>query len=70
MDLFNDPLLPEQEEERPKKKKGRSGSFDNSPGKDKLDDEEYEDDEGEGVTYDDLTKEEKIEVLRQLYEQY
>ena len=76
-DLFNEPLLPEEDDfpmnqkRHGSDKKGRSDSFDANDqrrgGGLMLDDDE---DEEEGVTYDDLTNEEKKQVLQQLYMQY
>ena len=69
VDVFNDPLLPDDEDMGggSMKKRDRADSFDtDSPGKNDnfMDEEGDENDEGEGITYDDLTKEEKYEVLQ------
>ncbi len=68
IDLFNDPLLPEEppkERDRgsEKKKRVRSGSFGAG------DKKGFEDSE-EDIAFEDLEPDEKYEVLQQLYEQY
>ena len=52
--------------ERPKDKKKRADSFD----KDEPMEDEEEEDGFDGKAYDDLTKEQKYDVLQQLYQQY
>lgn len=55
VDIFNEPLLPE----KPKEKKKRADSFD----KDEPMHDDEEEDGFDGKAYDDLTKEQKYDVL-------
>lgn len=65
VDLFHDPLLPEDESiKHSAKKRQRAGSF----SKNKEDDHDMEEDEA--IAFDELGPEEKIVVLQQLYEEY
>jgi hypothetical protein len=67
VDVFNDPLLPEDEEMdySSNKKRPRADSFE-----DKNQREAIEDEGEEGIAFDDLNPEEKVAVLHQLYEEY
>lgn len=64
IDVFNDPLLPEDDDFRggSAKKRGRSGSFGGGGGED-LDSEE-------DIAFEDLDPDEKYQVLQHLYEEY
>lgn len=67
IDVFNDPLLPDDMNPKrtsEKKKKGRSGSFGGGDEKGGFDDDEMD------VAYDDLNDEEKQYLLEQLWEEY
>jgi hypothetical protein len=68
VDLFHDPLLPDDEEmfeSSQKKKRKRAGSFSD---KHKEKDEDMDDEEG--IAYDELNSDEKLVVLQQMYEEY
>ena len=69
IDLFNDPLLPEDDGHKPrrgseKKKNKLGGSFGEG---DRWND--FEDDE-EDIAFEDLDENEKYQVLQHLYEEY
>jgi hypothetical protein len=65
IDVFNDPLLPEEDDFRggSAKKRGRSGSFGGGGAQDELDSEE-------DIAFEDLDPDEKYQVLQHLYEEY
>jgi len=67
IDVFNDPLLPDDMDpgRGSEKKRGRSGSF--GGGNDKGDFESEEDDD---IAFEDLAPDEKYQVLYHLYEDY
>lgn len=71
IDLFNDPLLPQDPMEKRRgsggKKRGRSGSFGNDDRHGGFDDEELDGDE---IAFDDLNQEQKYQLLQELYEEY
>lgn len=67
IDVFNDPLLPDDMDpgRGSEKKRGRSGSF--GGGDDNRGDFDSEEDD---IAFEDLAPDEKYQVLQHLYEEY